>query len=234
MAANEDDVERITRGGSTMTSSDGTTKPTRVLVVDDHPLMREGITSVIQAVTDIAVIAEASNGREAIEQFAAHRPDVTLMDLQMPEMDGLAAVSAIRQQWQNARIVMLTTFRGDAQALRALKAGAAGYLLKSLVRTELLEAIRSVHAGRRYIPREVASALALHVTDDALSERELDVLHRVAAGSSNKRVAYELGLSEETVKSHMKNIMVKLGANDRTHAVTIALGRGLIELRPSP
>jgi DNA-binding NarL/FixJ family response regulator len=209
-------------------------KPVRVLVVDDHPLMREGIMSVIQAVTDIAVIAEASNGHEAIEQFAAHRPDVTLMDLQMPRMDGLAAVSAIRKQWQNARIVMLTTFSGDAQALRALKAGAAGYLLKSLVRTELLEAIRLVHAGRRYIPREVASALALHVTDAALSERELDILHRVAAGGSNKRVAHELSLSEETVKSHMKNIMAKLGANDRTHSVTIALGRGLIELRPNP
>jgi DNA-binding NarL/FixJ family response regulator len=215
-----------------MMFADSDPKPITVLVVDDHPLMREGITSVIQAVTDIAVVAEAANGHEAIEQFAAHRPDVTLMDLQMPQMDGLAAIAAIRQQWPNARIVMLTTFRGDAQALRALKLGAAGYLLKSLVRTELLEAIRAVHAGRRYLPREVAAALAQHVTDNAMSERELEVLHRVAAGSSNKRVAHELGLSEETVKSHMKNIMVKLGAKDRTHAVTIALGRGLIALRP--
>lgn len=217
-----------------MMPSESTPRPITVLVVDDHPLMREGITSVIQAVTDVVVIAEASNGHEAIEQFDAHRPDVTLMDLQMPLMDGLAAAMTIRRRWPNARLVMLTTFRGDAQALRALKLGAVGYLLKSLVRKELLDAIRSVHSGRRYIPREVASALALHVTDDALSERELDVLHRVAVGSSNKRVAADLGLSEETVKSHMKNIMFKLGANDRTHAVTIALSRGLIELRPEP
>ena len=212
---------------------EGRAKPVTVLVVDDHPLLREGIVSVIQAETDVAVVAQACDGQEAIEQFGAHRPDVTLMDLQMPKMDGLAATVAILQCWPNARIVVLTTFSGDARALRALKAGAAGYVLKSLVRTELLDAIRAVHAGRRYIPREVASELALHVTDDELSERELEVLRCVAAGTSNKRVAAQLGLSEETIKSHMKNIMAKLGANDRTHAVTIALGRGVIDLRPA-
>ena len=205
-------------------------RPIRVLIVDDHPLMREGIASVIQSEPGMVVVAEASNGREAIDSFRVHRPDVTLMDLQMPEMDGVAATAAIRAEWSGARIVMLTTFHGDAQALRALRAGVSGYLLKSLIRKELLEAIRTVHAGRRHIPREVAAALAEHVTDDALSARELDVLQRVAAGNSNKRVAHALDVSEETVKSHMKSIMVKLSANDRTHAVTIALKRGMIEI----
>jgi DNA-binding NarL/FixJ family response regulator len=212
-----------------MNAGPSTGKPITVLVVDDHPLMREGIGTVIQGESDMVLVAEASNGREAIERFAEHRPDVTLMDLQMPEMDGVAATVAIRAQWSDARIVMLTTYRGDAQALRSLQAGASGYLLKSMIRSDLLAAIRSVHAGERRIPKEVAAELAAHVTDDALSARELDVLKRVAAGNSNRRVAAELAVTEETVKSHMKNIMNKLSARDRTHAVMIALKRGIID-----
>jgi two-component system, NarL family, response regulator len=174
--------------------------------------------------------SEASNGREAIECFRTHRPDVTLMDLQMPEMDGVAAITTIRAEWPDARILVLTTYQGDVQALRALKAGASGYLLKSAVPKDLLETIRVVHAGKRCIPREVAEESAAHATDDALSPRELEVLERVAAGSSNRRVAADLGVSEDTIKGHMKNIMSKLGANDRTHAVTIALRRGIIKV----
>jgi DNA-binding NarL/FixJ family response regulator len=205
-------------------------KPIRILIVDDHPLLREGIAAVVQGETDMELVGEAGNGREAIERFREHRPDVTLMDLQMPELDGVTATAAIRAEWSDARIVMLTTYRGDAQALRALKAGASGYLLKSMIRTDLLEAIRSVHTGHRHIPREIAAELAAHVTDDALSPREMDVLKRVATGSSNRRVADQLALSEDTVKAHMKNIMSKLSANDRTHAVTIALKRGIIDV----
>lgn len=205
-------------------------KPIRVLIVDDHPLLREGISAVIQGELDMTLAGEASNGREAIDRFREHRPDVTLMDLQMPEMDGIEATTAIRGEWSDARIVMLTTYRGDTQALRALKAGACGYLLKSMIRTDLLEAIRSVHAGHRHIPREIAAELAAHVTDDALSPREVEVLKRVAAGNSNRLVAGQLALSEDTVKAHMKNIMSKLGARDRTHAVTIALKRGIIDM----
>lgn len=212
-----------------MNAAVSTGKRIKVLVVDDHPLMREGIAAVIQREADMLLVAEASNGREAIERFAEHRPDVTLMDLQMPEVDGVAATIAIRARWSDARIVMLTTYRGDTQALRALQAGASGYLLKSMIRSELLAAIRSVHAGERWIPREVAAELAAHVTDDVLSPREIDVLKRVAAGNSNRRVASELAVTEETVKSHMKNIMTKLSARDRTHAVMIALKRGIID-----
>lgn len=203
--------------------------PIRVMVVDDHPLLREGIASVIHREPDIHLAAEATNGLEAIDRFAIHRPDVTLMDLQMPEMDGLTAVGAIRARWPDARIVMLTTYRGDAQALRALRAGACGYLLKSMIFEELMYAIRAVHAGGKHIPREIAAELAVHVTDDALSQRELEVLKRVAAGNSNRKVAALLGVTEETVKAHMKNIMNKLSANDRTHAVTIALKRGILD-----
>lgn len=213
-----------------MTATAKTAGAIRVLVVDDHPLLREGIAAVIEGEQDIVLVAEASNGREAIERFREHRPDVTLMDLQMPEMDGVAATIAIRAEWSDARVVMLTTYGGDAQALRALKAGASGYLLKSMIRKDLLEAIRAVHRGHKRIPREVASEIAAHVADDALSPRELDVLKHVAAGNSNRRVAQKLAISEDTVKAHMKNIMSKLAANDRTHAVTIALKRGIIEM----
>jgi DNA-binding NarL/FixJ family response regulator len=201
-----------------------------ILIADDHPLLREGIAAVVDGEEDMQVVAQAGNGVEAIERFRQHLPNVTLMDLAMPKMDGVQATEAIRAEWPQARIVMLTTYSGDAKALRALKAGASGYLLKSLIRTDLLSAIRSVHAGQRRIPREVADDLAEHVGDDMLTERELGVLRKVAAGNSNRRVAVSLGISEETVKAHMKNILGKLSANDRTHAVTIALKRGIIDV----
>jgi DNA-binding NarL/FixJ family response regulator len=201
-----------------------------VLLADDHPMLREGIAAVIQGESDMAVVAEASNGREAVERYREFRPDVTLMDLLMPQMDGLAAVEAIRAEFPEARIVILTTYRGDVQALRALKAGAAGYLLKSTIRTELLDAIRSVHAGRRRIPPEIAAELAEHAAEETLSGRELKVLKLVAAGNSNKQVAVQLCVTEDTVKAHMKNILSKLRANDRTHAVTIAIKRGIIQM----
>lgn len=212
-----------------MTPSAAGVPPISVLIVDDHPLMREGIAAVLEREADMRLVAEASNGREAVACWQEHQPDVTLMDLQMPEMDGVAATVAIRAQWPDARIVMLTTYRGDAQARRSLQAGAQGYLLKSMIRNELLAAIRSVHAARRWIPHEVAAELAAHFTDEALSSRELEVLRQVAAGNSNRRVASELGVTEDTVKSHMKSIMSKLAARDRTHAVMIAVRRGIIE-----
>jgi DNA-binding NarL/FixJ family response regulator len=212
--------------GSTLAS----VEPITVLIVDDHPMLREGIAAVIHGEADMVVVAQACNGHEAVAAYRRHQPNVTLMDLSMPEMDGVAAIMAIRAEWSDARIVMLTTYSGDAQALRALKAGACGYLLKSLIRTDLLDAIRCVHAGQRRIPREVADGLAEHVHDDALSSRELEVLRRVAAGNSNRRVATQLGISEDTVKAHMKSILSKLAANDRTHAVTIALKRGIIDI----
>jgi DNA-binding NarL/FixJ family response regulator len=205
-------------------------KKIRVLVVDDHPVLREGIAAILRGEPDMTVIAQASNGLEAIELFLEHRPDVTLMDLQMPGMDGVAATAAIRAECADARIMMLTTYSGDVHALRALQAGASGYLLKSTIRKELVEAIRAVHAGERRIPREVADELAAHITDDALSARELNVLQRVAAGNSNREVARQLAVSEDTVKSHMKNILSKLSARDRTHAVAIAVKRGIIDI----
>ncbi|MBV8860191.1 MAG: response regulator transcription factor [Acidobacteria bacterium] len=204
--------------------------PIRILTVDDHPLLREGIAAVLAGETDIVVVAEAGNGREAVEQFRAHRPDVTLMDLQMPVMNGTEAILAIRKDYPEARIIVLTTYSGDAQAVRALKAGAYGYLLKNMVRKELIETIRSVHGGKKRIPPEIAVELAEHHTDDALTEREIEVLREVAAGNANKVVALRLNISEETVKAHMRSILSKLGANDRTHAVTIALKRGIIEI----
>jgi DNA-binding NarL/FixJ family response regulator len=204
--------------------------PMRLLIADDHPLLREGIAAVLANEKDMQLVGEASNGREAIDRFRELRPDITLMDLQMPVMDGVAATLAIRAEFADARIVMLTTYRGDAQALSALKAGASGYLLKSMIGTDLVEAIRSVHSGHRHIPREIAAELAAHVTDDSLSPRELQVLKRVAAGNSNRLIADQLALSEDTIKAHMKSIMSKLSANDRTHAVTIALKRGIIDV----
>lgn len=201
----------------------------RILTVDDHPLLREGIAALIERQEDMVLVGEAANGREAIEAFRSHRPDVTLMDLQMPEMSGIDAITAIRREFSNARIVVLTTFQGDVQAVRALKAGASGYLLKNMLRKELVDTIRSVHAGRRRIPPEVAAELAEHVVDDALTERETDILTRVASGNSNKIIASQLDISEATVKYHLKSILSKLGANDRTHAVTIAMKRGFIE-----
>jgi DNA-binding NarL/FixJ family response regulator len=202
----------------------------RILTVDDHQLLREGIAAVIGGQLDMALVGEASSGREAIESFSSLRPDVTLMDLRMPDMNGIEAISAIRTEFPNARIIVLTTYAGDVQAAAALKAGAAGYLLKSLVRKELIETIRLVHAGKRRVPAEIATEIAEHVADDALTEREIEVLQRVAAGKSNKLIAVELDISEGTVKTHMKSILPKLDASDRTHAVMIALKRGILDL----
>jgi DNA-binding NarL/FixJ family response regulator len=200
--------------------------PITVLAVDDHPLVREGIGAVLAGERDITLVAEAANGREAIECFRAHHPEVTLMDLQMPQMSGLDAMIKIREEFPSARIIVLTTYQGDIQALRAIRAGAAGYLLKSMVRKELAGTIRSVHAGKRHIPAEIAAELAAHVADDTLSPREIEVLRLVALGNSNKQIAAQLMIVEETAKAHMRNILSKLGANDRTHAVTIATARG--------
>jgi DNA-binding NarL/FixJ family response regulator len=205
------------------------TKKIKVLSVDDHPLLREGIAAVIQGEEDISLVGEATNGQEAIESFRMHRPDVTLMDLQMPVMNGIEAITAIRQEFPGARFVILTTYQGDVQALRAFKAGASGYLLKNMLRKELLETIRVVHAGRRRIPPEIAAELAEHVADDALTIREIEILRRVSVGTSNKIIASQLSVSEATVKAHMKSILSKLGANDRTHAVTIAMKRGFLD-----
>ena len=204
--------------------------PIRILTVDDHPMLREGIAAVLASEQGMMLVAEASNGREAIEQFRTHRPDVTLMDVQMPEVNGIDAIVKIREEFPDARIIVLTTYSGDAQAARAFKAGAAGYLLKNMVRKELIDTIRTVHAGKKRIPAEIAVGIAEHHSDDALTEREIQVLRGVAAGNANKRVAQLLNVSEETIKAHMKSILSKLGANDRTHAVTIALKRGIIEI----
>ena len=201
-----------------------------VLVVDDHPLMREGITGVIEGQPDMRVVAEASNGAEALQCFREHRPSVTLMDIRMPEVNGIDAVSAIRADFPDARVIILTTYRGDVQALRAIRAGASGYLLKSSLRKDLLDTVRAVHRGQRCIPPEIASELASHVGSDTLSDREINVLRLVATGNANKGIARLLSISEETVKAHVRNILSKLGANDRTHAVTIALRRGIIEV----
>jgi DNA-binding NarL/FixJ family response regulator len=204
--------------------------PIRVLSVDDHPVFREGVAALLAGQSDFTLIAEASNGREAVDQFRRHRPDVTLMDLQMPEMDGVDAMVAICEEFPSARIIVLTTYVGDALVLRALRAGARAYLLKSLLRKELLETIRLVHAGHKRIVPAVAAELAEHATDDALSPREVDVLRLIARGNANKAIAGQLSITEETVKGHVKNILAKLAASDRTHAVTIALKRGIIEL----
>jgi DNA-binding NarL/FixJ family response regulator len=202
----------------------------RILTVDDHPLLREGVAALVNAESDMKVVAEASNGRQAIEQFRLHRPDVTLMDLQMPSLNGIEAIIGIRSEFSDARIIVLTTYEGDVQALRALKAGARAYVLKGYVHKELLDTIRAVHAGQRRIPPEVATELADHAMDEDLTPREIDVLRLILGGNANKMIADRLSITEETVKSHVTNILAKLGANDRTHAVTIGLKRGIIEL----
>ena len=202
----------------------------RVLSVDDHPLLRGGIAALIGNQTDMEVVAEACNGREALEQFRKHSPDITLMDLQMPGMSGIDAISAIRGEFPEARIIMLTTHAGDVQVSRALKAGARAYLLKGSLRNELLETIRAVHAGQKRVSSEVAAEIAEHSTDDALTPREVDVLRWAAKGNANKEIAAQLSLTEETVKSHMRNILAKLEAKDRTHAVAIGVKRGIIDL----
>ena len=205
-------------------------RPIGILAVDDHPLLREGLASAIAGAPDMKLLGEAASGREAVERFRQLRPDVTLMDLRMEEMGGLQAITAIRTEFPGARIIVLTTYEGDAQALSALKAGAAGYLLKSALRKDLLDTIRAVHAGQRRIPPAIAAEIAEHLADDALSEREIEILRRVAAGKSNKLIAFELQISENTVKAHMRSILPKLAASDRTHAVTIALKRGILDL----
>jgi DNA-binding NarL/FixJ family response regulator len=202
----------------------------RILTVDDHPLLREGIAALVANQSDMELVAEASNGREAVEQFRNHHPDITLMDLQMPEMSGIDAMGAIRGEFPEARIVVLTTYAGDVQVLRALKAGARGYLLKGLLRKELLETIRAVHAGQKRMPPEVAADIAEHAADDALTAREIGVLRLIAGGNANKEIAAQLSITEETVKGHVKNILAKLSANDRTHAAMIGLKRGIIDL----
>ncbi len=203
----------------------------RILTVDDHALLREGIAALVNAEPDMKLIAEAANGEEAIQKFRLYRPEITLMDLQMPTMNGVDATSRIKEEFADARIIVLTTYTGDAQVLRALKAGARGYILKGHVHRELLAIIRAVHAGQKRIPPEIASELADHATDDELSPRQVDILRLIAAGNANKNIADQLNIGEATVKSHVTNILSKLGANDRTHAVTIGLKRGIINLQ---
>jgi DNA-binding NarL/FixJ family response regulator len=204
--------------------------PIRILTVDDHPVIRQGIAGLIANQPDMTLIGEGANGREAIEQFRAHRPDVTLMDLQMPEMNGIDAIIAIRGEFPQARIVILTTYSGDVQVLRALKAGAFAYLLKNTLHKELRDTIRAVHAGKKTISPEVSFQLAEHAMDDALSPAEVRVLRLIAQGNANKEIAAQLSISEETVKGQVRNILSKLGANDRTHAAIIGLKRGIIEI----
>jgi DNA-binding NarL/FixJ family response regulator len=204
-------------------------KKIKVLIVDDHPLMRSGIAGEVNEQADMQVVSEAADGNEALVAYRAHRPDVTLMDLRMPNVNGLDAMLAIKKEFPEARFIVLTTVAGDIQVVRAFEAGARGYLLKNLVRTELIDTIRVVHAGKKRVPTEIAKLLAEHFTEDDLTQREVEILQGVARGNSNKIVADQLNISENTVKNHVKSILSKLGANDRTHAVVIGLQRGIIE-----
>jgi DNA-binding NarL/FixJ family response regulator len=202
----------------------------RIFSVDDHPLLREGIAAIINNQPDMEVVAQAANAKDAIEQFRKHRPDVTLMDLRLPDRSGIEAMVAIRTEFPDARIIMLTTFEGDVEIKRALQAGARGYMLKSMPPKELVEVIRQVHAGKKRVPPQLAAQLAEHLSDEALTEREVEVLSQIAGGNRNRDIAEQLFISEETVKVHIKHIMEKLGASDRTQAVAIGLRRGIIEL----
>jgi len=205
-------------------------RPIRLLVVDDHPLLRSGVAALVANHPDIVLVAEGSDGREGVEQFRAHNPDITLMDLQMPSMSGIDALMAIRELQPAARVIILTTYSGDIQVLRAMKAGAQGYLVKNLLHKDLLATIRAVHAGQKMMSPAVATEVATYSAEDALTSREVDVLRFLANGCANKEIAYQLSISEDAIKSRVKNILMKLHANDRTHAVTIGLRRGIIEL----
>ena len=205
------------------------TSPIRILTVDDHALVRKGIAAILASQPDMSLVAEASNGREAVEQYRMHRPDITLMDLQMPEMNGLDATITIRAEFPDARIIMLTTYAGDVQVLRAMKVGARGYLLKTLLDKELLETIRAVHAGRKVLSAEASYELAEHVSSDALTPAEIDVLRLIAAGHANKQIANQLSITEDSVKGRVKSILSKLGATDRTQAAMIGVRRGIIQ-----
>jgi DNA-binding NarL/FixJ family response regulator len=208
----------------------GSSSPIRILAADDHPLVREGLAGLVGVQPDMTLVAEAASGREAIQQFRTHRPDVTLMDLQMPEMNGLDALITIRTEFPDAKVIMLTTYEGDVHILRALKAGARGYLLKNMLHSELLNTIRAVHAGRRSLSPEASFQVAHHMSDQTLTPAEVLVLRLIAAGNANKEIAGQLGITEDTVKGRVKSILAKLDAHDRTHAAIIGLKRGIIEL----
>ncbi|HSZ52177.1 MAG TPA: response regulator transcription factor [Caulobacteraceae bacterium] len=211
-------------------SEAGGARSVRILIADDHPIVREGLAMVLQSSSEMEVVGEAGDGAEAVRLFRDLKPDITLMDLQMPVMNGVDAIAAIRGDFPKARIIVLTTYAGDAQAMRALKAGAVGYLLKNSVRKELLDAIRAVHSGLRYLQADVSAEIAHHAVDEPLTARETDILRLVAAGKGNKAIANQLAVSEDTVKGHLKSAFAKLDVADRTHAVTVAAKRGIIEL----